>query len=109
MTPRPFVVGFYRVEPFTRADDTATVAALQQWCQAEGYTLGVPYRDEDYNGAFETMLEALLGQEYVIGVIIPDLTHLGTGDIYAERVSDITATGKALYLLTEAADHSPLP
>lgn len=109
MTPKPFVVGFYRIEPFTTADDTAVVAQLQQWCQREGYTLGVPYRDEDYNGAFESMLEALLGQEYVIGVVMPDLSHLGEGDIYAERVSDIAATGKALYVLAEAADRSPLP
>lgn len=100
---KPFVVGFYRIEPFTRPDDLAVVRDLQQWCQREGYTLGVPYREEDFNGAFEQMLESLLAGGDVVGVVMPSLAHLGTGDLYAERVSDIAATGKALYLITEPA------
>lgn len=96
------MLGFYRVEPFATVDDTATVAALHAWCRREGYVLGVPYREEDYNGAFDTMLAALLDREDVAGVVMPTLAHLGDEE-YAERVSDIAATGKGLYLVDESS------
>lgn len=88
---RPFVVGFYRAG----RSDVADQAVLATWCTAEGYTLGAPYREEDGNGAFDTMLAALARSD-VAGVVIPGLDHFGVD--HAARVAAIDALGKPLFV-----------
>lgn len=100
---RPFVLGFYRNDPFApQLVNTATVAVLHAWCHAEGYTLGVPFLDRAAdNGAFEALMDALLSREDVVGVVTPTLDHLGPNK--ADRIADITATGKGLFVAYESA------
>lgn len=92
----PFVVAFHKAEPFVGDVALCVIAAMQQWCRREGYTLGTPYREQDGNGAFESMLEALVRNEDVAGVVVPSLDHLGV--LIEDRVSRISATGKHLFV-----------
>lgn len=103
---RPFVLGFYRTDPLSpQLMDTATVSVLHAWCRREGYTLGVAYLERNGNGAFETLLDALLAREDVVGVVTPHLDHFGPDS--ADRIADVTATGKSLFVAYESAPPGP--
>jgi hypothetical protein len=97
MDTKPMLLGFYKADPYVPTlVHTATVAVLQVWCRREGYLLDVPYREQNGNGALDTMITRLATNDDVAGVIVPSLDHLGP--TIEDRVSRITATGKRLFV-----------
>jgi hypothetical protein len=72
----PLVLGFIRTTGLRAQDEMELVAQLAAWAHREGFLLGVTYREQPGNGAFETLLQAIKSHA-AVGVAVPSFEHLG--------------------------------
>lgn len=72
---RPLILGFLRIDgaPAAQIELTGRMAG---WAYREGYVLGVTYREQPGNGAFESLLQAITRHD-AAGVVVPSFDHLG--------------------------------
>jgi hypothetical protein len=72
---RPLVLGFVRVVSGPAAAEIELTGRMAGWAHREGYALGVTYREQDGNGAFESLLQAIK-RHGAAGVVVPSFEHL---------------------------------
>jgi hypothetical protein len=76
MPVRPLVLGFIRASGLEARDEIELTGQLAAWAHREGYLLGVTYREQPGNGAFEALLQAIKIHD-AVGVAVPSFEYLG--------------------------------
>ena len=103
--PGPVVYGYLRMPAANQTRRAALTLALRGYCDRHELTLGGVYTDSGDDTAwqpgFTSLLDAILTTGGY-GVIIPSLTHLGTGQLATRRSATITRTGRRLILVRGA-------
>ncbi|MBP2354801.1 hypothetical protein JOF29_005911 [Kribbella aluminosa] len=100
---RPLMLGFVRVNGAPAAELELT-GRMAGWAFREGYVLGVTYREQPGNGAFESLLQAIT-RHGAAGVIVPSFEHLGPHpEARVRAVRD--ETGVSVYAVEPTADRS---
>jgi hypothetical protein len=103
MVMRPLMLGFVRFNGTAVAEIELT-GRMAGWAHREGYVLGVTYREQSGNGAFESLLQAITRHD-AVGVIVPTFEHLGPCP--EARVRAIRErTGVSVYAVAPTPDRS---
>jgi hypothetical protein len=100
---RPLMLGFVRVDGAAAAEIELT-GRMAGWAYREGYVLGVTYREQPGNGAFESLLQAITRHE-AAGVVVPSFDHLGPGPEARVRAIRERA-GVSVYAVSPTPDRS---
>lgn len=100
---RPLMLGFVRAEG-AASDEVELTGRMAGWAYREGFVLGVTYREQAGNAAFESLLQAIMRHD-AAGVIVPSFAHLGPSP--EARVRAIRErTGARVYAVMPTADRS---